>query len=134
VVSSFIGILNDVSNVIYCRLYYKFNPTRLPMCPLTIHALLHIGPTIRALGPVWAYWAFPMEHYCGTLSRNIKNRRYPFISLNNYVSASVHLTQVQSIYNLFEELSFDHKPSKDGQLKLKECKCFKIESFSDVHI
>ena len=92
------------------------------MCPLTVHALLHIGPTIRALGPVWAYWVFPMEHYCGTLLRNVKNRHYPFISLNNYVSASAHLTQVQSIYNLFDELSFNPKPSEDDQLKLEQCK------------
>ena len=92
------------------------------MCPLTIHALLHIRPTIQALGPVWAYWAFPMERYCGTLSHNIKNRRYPFISLNNYVSTSAHLTQVQSIYNLFDELPFNPKPSKDDQLKLEQCK------------
>ena len=91
------------------------------MCPLMIHALLHIGPSIRAIGPVWAYWAFPMERYCGTLSCNIKSRCYPFISLNTYVCASMHLTQVQSVYNLFNELCFEPKPSK-CQFKLEQCK------------
>jgi hypothetical protein len=39
-------------------------PSHVTCCPLTVHALLHIAPTIRAMGPVWAYWAFPMEHHC----------------------------------------------------------------------
>ncbi|KAK2463507.1 hypothetical protein APHAL10511_004258 [Amanita phalloides] len=103
----------------YERLYYQFDPTQLPMCPLTIHALLHIGPSIRAMGPAWAYWAFPMECYCGKLSRNIKNRWYPFISLNNYISASAHLTHVQSVYNLYDEISFELELHEDGQFKLE---------------
>ena len=45
-------------------LYYKHDPNRLSACPLTIHALLHIAWGIRVAGPVWTYWAYPMErHY-----------------------------------------------------------------------
>ena len=43
------------------RLYYQHKPEHVSCCPLTIHVLLHIAPTIRVMGPVWAYWAFPME-------------------------------------------------------------------------
>jgi hypothetical protein len=30
-----------------------------------IHALLHIADAIKAMGPVWATWAFPTERACG---------------------------------------------------------------------
>ena len=33
------------------RLYYRHKPERLPACPLTIHALLHISDQIRWMGP-----------------------------------------------------------------------------------
>ncbi|KAK0221124.1 hypothetical protein EDD85DRAFT_960290 [Armillaria nabsnona] len=47
----------------YERIYYQYSPERLSMCTLNIHALLHVADNIEASGPVWAYWAFPMEHF-----------------------------------------------------------------------
>ncbi|KIL55189.1 hypothetical protein M378DRAFT_53490, partial [Amanita muscaria Koide BX008] len=89
----------------YEKLYYKRDPLRVATCPITVHALLHIAPSIRAMGPVWAYWAFPMERYCGTLGPIIKSRRHPYKSIDHYVTACAQLTQTKLLYNV-QELSF----------------------------
>ena len=94
-------------------LYYQYDVSRLSACPLTIHALLHIGSSIKANGPVWTNWTFPMERYCGDVVRHIKNRRYPYISINNYVTASAQLSQLKLRYNLYKELSFGSRPDQD---------------------
>ncbi|KAJ7771163.1 hypothetical protein DFH07DRAFT_866511 [Mycena maculata] len=75
----------------YEKLYYQYSPDRLSACPLTIHVLLHIADGIEAAGPVWAYWAFPMERFCGQLQPCIKSRRFPFASIDGYVVATVQL-------------------------------------------
>ena len=67
------------------RLYYQHDPERVSCCPLTIHALLHIAPTIRAMGPVWAYWAFPMEQHCSDILHHIQSWQFPYASINKYV-------------------------------------------------
>ncbi|KZP17762.1 hypothetical protein FIBSPDRAFT_746448, partial [Athelia psychrophila] len=57
--------------------------------------LLHITDGIDACGPVWAYWAFPMERFCGALQPAIKSRCYPFASLDRYVVTTAQLSQLQ---------------------------------------
>jgi hypothetical protein len=92
-------------------MYYQHNPDRISACPLTVHALLHIAPCIKATGPVWCYWAFPMERYCGVLQPAIRNRRFPFASLDRHVLEEAQLTQVGAIYDKAEELSLkESKP------------------------
>ncbi|KAJ6521755.1 hypothetical protein B0H19DRAFT_1277057 [Mycena capillaripes] len=76
-------------------LYYQYSPDRLSACPLTIHALLHIADGIEAAGPVWAYWAFPMERFCGRLQPCIKSRRYPFASIDGHVVATAQLAVIK---------------------------------------
>lgn len=88
------------------RIYYQNNLSRLPACPLTIHAVLHIADSIRALGPVWCYWAYPMERYCGRLQPAIKSRRFPYASLDRYATECAQVTQLKLSYNRFDELSF----------------------------
>lgn len=58
-------------------LYYQNDPAQLSSCPLTIHALLHIPDGITAIGPVWTYWAFPMERHCNSLLPAIRSRSHP---------------------------------------------------------
>ncbi|KAH7879638.1 uncharacterized protein C8R40DRAFT_1200788 [Lentinula edodes] len=89
----------------YERIYYQYSPERLPVCPLTIHALLHIAPSIKATGPVWCYWAFPMERYCGAIQPAIRSRRFPFASLARYVLEDARLTQIKVFYDKIDELS-----------------------------
>ncbi|KAJ8507020.1 hypothetical protein ONZ45_g10560 [Pleurotus djamor] len=89
----------------YERIYYQGNPARLPTCPLTIHALLHIADDIEQIGPVWTYWTFPTERYCGRLQRGIKSRRHPFANLDNFVLAHARLSQIRIIYRLGNQLN-----------------------------
>jgi hypothetical protein len=79
---------------------------------VTIHALLHIADSIEACGPVWAYWAFPTERHCGSLVPAIKSRRFPFPSLDRYITELAQLTQIKMQYNLEDVLSLQ-VPKRD---------------------
>lgn len=86
------------------RLYYQYNPRRVALCPLTIHALLHIADFIEAIGPVWACWAFPMERFCGKLLTKIRNRRFPWSNIDAYLLGAAQLSQIKLRFNLEDEL------------------------------
>ncbi|KAJ7310835.1 hypothetical protein DFH08DRAFT_455990 [Mycena albidolilacea] len=89
----------------YEELYFQYDVARLATCPLTAHALLHIAPSIKFTGPVWCYWAFPMERYCGSLQPGIRSRRFPWASMDRYVLEKAQLTQIMTTFNTFTELS-----------------------------
>lgn len=93
----------------YARLYVRNDETRLRLCTLPIHALLHIADDIETMGPVWAYWAFPMERFCGALARASKSRRYPYSSLNRRVLQTAQLSQIKLIYGLTERLDLEDR-------------------------
>ena len=95
------------------RIYYQLSPARLSTCPLTIHALLHIADGIMACGPVWAYWAFPMERYCAQLQRAVFNsRRHPYATLDKYIVENAMLTHLKLRYNISSELSLKPQPNE----------------------
>ncbi|KAL7280964.1 hypothetical protein ACG7TL_005913 [Trametes sanguinea] len=94
------------------RLYYQYDPERLSMCPLTLHALLHIGDSMEDIGPVWATWEFPTERYCGILIPAVKSRRYPYASLNQYALDLAQLSQIAMRYGIEQELSL--RPPRRG--------------------
>jgi hypothetical protein len=81
------------------RLYYQYKQSRLPACPLTIHALLHIPMYIRQAGPLWASWAFVMERFCGHLLPAVKNRTRPYEHLDNYVQRRAQMQIVSRVYH-----------------------------------
>lgn len=87
------------------RIYYQHRPERLSACPVTIHALLHIADSIEAMGPVWCYWAFPMERYCGKLQPAFRSRRFPYAALDRFVVEDAQLTQIKAIYDAAGELA-----------------------------
>ena len=89
------------------RLYYENNPAQLSACPLTIHGLLHIAWGIKVAGPVWTYWAYPMERHCNTLLQAIKSRRHPYVSISSFVTATAQLNQIRLLYDLHEALRLD---------------------------
>lgn len=64
------------------------------------------------MGPVWCYWAFPTERYCGALQPAIRNRRYPYASLDRFVLEDAQLTQIGMVYNISETLKL--RPSKQS--------------------
>src|ERR1700736_6661657 len=104
------------------RMYYQYSPDRLPTCVVTIHALLHIADSIEASGPMWGYWAFPMERYCGSLLPAIKSRRFPFPSIDRYITEVAQLAQVKMYHRLYDVLSFQ-APKFDivGQFSDRAC-------------
>ena len=69
---------------------------------------MHIPNTIIALGPVWAYWAFPMERYCGLIRPAIKSRKNADASLERYIIECAQLAQISLIYNLHDEIHALH--------------------------
>ena len=79
---------------------------------MTIHALLHIADSIEAMGPVWAYWAFPMERFCGRVQRAIKTRRFPFAGIDSFIVADARLKQLGFRWNITQMLSL--KPIVNG--------------------
>ncbi|KAA1474205.1 hypothetical protein DENSPDRAFT_860222 [Dentipellis sp. KUC8613] len=83
----------------YEELYYQYDPMRVSTCPLTVHALLHIADMIVLWGPVWAYWAFPMERFCGLIRPAIKSRKHPDASLDRYLLEVAQLFQITLVYN-----------------------------------
>ncbi|KAJ7017125.1 hypothetical protein C8F04DRAFT_1338084 [Mycena alexandri] len=90
---------------VYESEYFQKKVDRLSLCPLTIHALLHIADGIVFCGPVWCYWAFPMERYCGSVQPGIRSRRFPWASIDRYVVEIAQLTQIKAVYNVAQELS-----------------------------
>ncbi|CUA76247.1 RNA-directed RNA polymerase L [Rhizoctonia solani] len=86
------------------RLYYRHSASRLRVCTLPIHSLLHIADDIETMGPVWCYWAFPMERFCGALVRANLNPRFPYASLDRRVLEVAQLAQIKLMYSLFETL------------------------------
>jgi hypothetical protein len=112
-------------------IYYQHDPQRVATYPLTIHALLHITDSIKAVGPVWATWAFPIERFCGSLLPAVKSRRFPYASLDRHVTEGAQLLQIKLARNLHEAL--DLRPQKraiQGQFAHPSCKCFEISQFS----
>ena len=41
------------------------------------HQLLHVADCITDLGPMWSYWQFPCERFCGTLVSSVRSRSKP---------------------------------------------------------
>jgi hypothetical protein len=114
-------------------IYYQHDPDRISACPVTVHALLHIADSIVATGPVWCYWAFPMERYCGALQPAIRSRRFPYASLDRYVTENAQLTQIKVVYNISEELALC--PPRDGiQGSHKDPSCMYTPYFPRIQL
>jgi hypothetical protein len=88
---------------------------------LTVHGLLHIADTIERIGPVWAWWSFPIERQCGHLQRQITSKRYPFANLDNYITQAAQLKTAKLIYNIAEEdLSLERPVKKKVAFELDD--------------
>jgi hypothetical protein len=104
-------------------LYYQHKPERLPACPLTIHALLHIPDQIRWMGPCWTTWAFPIERQCGYFQRSIQSRRNPYVSMDRHLIDLSQLRQIKILYNLTDEQLGKPPKYRSSQTKrLGDCK------------
>jgi len=95
----------------YEKYYYRYDRERLSACTLPLHAMLHIADNIEAMGPVWAYWAFPMERFCGAIARANKSHHYPYSSINQHVLQASQLSQIKFMYGMAEELDLEERRS-----------------------
>lgn len=111
-----------IDYLLFHRLYYQYSPDRLSTCPVTIHSLLHIADGIEQAGPVWAYWAFPMERFCGLLQPAIRSRRYPYPSMDTYVVATAQLALIKLKFNTELLLGPPKDPLK-GKYSHPSCRC-----------
>ena len=66
---------------------YAGRQERLRLCRPTMVALLDMAPNLRACGPAWSYWKFPVERLKGNLTRLIRSRLFPYASLSTVESA-----------------------------------------------
>ncbi|KAI0264689.1 hypothetical protein BC834DRAFT_825984, partial [Gloeopeniophorella convolvens] len=71
--------------------------------------LLHLADNITQMGPVWCYWAFPMERFCGSLLPAVKSRKHPYICLNHRVRDIAQLNQIKLLYNLTDQLDLSEQ-------------------------
>ena len=124
----FISVSQILQLIDRYSIYYQHVASRISVCPVTIHVLLHIADSIVATGPVWCYWAFPMERYCGALQLAVRSRRFPYASLDRYVTENAQLTQIKTIYNISEELALG-PPRKDVRGAYKDLSCTYIIDF-----
>ncbi|KAL1701347.1 hypothetical protein EV121DRAFT_212252 [Schizophyllum commune] len=98
--------------VTFEKLYYQHDPLRIATCPVTIHALLHIADSIEQMGPVWTYWAFTMERFCGRVQRAIHSRRFPWANIDVHLTAMAQINQLKLLYGpkIAQELSLTAPP------------------------
>lgn len=103
--------LMRIANFLFYSIFYQHDPCRLPACLITIHAWLHIPDMIRRSGPVWGYWTWVMEWFCGLLSRAVTSRKHPYASLNRWIREIQTLHAVRNMYDLHERLPI-HTPTQ----------------------
>lgn len=107
--------------IINCRFYYQFDKTRLSVCTLTIHGLLHICDNIRFCGPEWTTWTFWMERYCGRLQAGLRCHAHPWTSLNNRVLHKAHLEVIDIFYGLEDEHTVTSKGVVEQEINYPSC-------------
>ena len=73
------------------HLYYYGHPSRISVCTLQIHSLLHFASYIRDFGPACYFWQFPMERYCGIIKPKARSKSQLSSSLSNAVVINEHL-------------------------------------------
>jgi hypothetical protein len=78
------------------------------------------------MGPVWAYWAFPMEHHCGDILCNVRSQQFPYASINKYITSCAQLVHITLLYGLHEKLSLLPPVCHDTDVKLPLCKSLVI--------
>ncbi|EUC57887.1 transposase family Tnp2 protein, partial [Rhizoctonia solani AG-3 Rhs1AP] len=91
----------------YEKLYYEHKASRLRACTVPIHSLLHVADDIQQMGPVWGYWAFPMERFCGALARTKISPRFPWESLDERMLQLAQVSQLKHLYDLSDELNLE---------------------------
>ncbi|TFK96191.1 hypothetical protein BDV98DRAFT_536882, partial [Pterulicium gracile] len=89
---------------VFERIYFQGNPGRARISTMPIHALLHLAQDIHNMGPLWVYWCFVMEHFCGSLPPAVKSRKHPETNLANRLRDLAQNSQIELIYQLHDTM------------------------------
>ena len=88
------------------------------------------------MGPMWCFWAFVMEHFCGSPVPAVKSRKYPFASLAHRLRDVAQLSQIKLLYGLSSELDLSaDKDMLDTGHQFDDCELagFVINVQFDLH-
>lgn len=78
----------------YEATYYQYKYDKVSVCTSQFHYLAHIPDMLEWLGPVWAYWQFPMERMCGIIVAGVGSR----IQANRNISCNIlHQEQLHAL-------------------------------------
>ncbi|KAJ6448811.1 hypothetical protein C8R45DRAFT_850132 [Mycena sanguinolenta] len=92
------------------KYYYQYDPERLSVCTLTLHAMLHIPDDILNAGPMWCYWNYVTERFVGFLVRSSKSRKNPYASFSRRLREIAQNNLIKVKYQLHRELDLsDHR-------------------------
>ncbi|KAB5591793.1 hypothetical protein CTheo_4785 [Ceratobasidium theobromae] len=114
----------------YEALYYQHNPERMQTCPVNLHYLLHIADSIQFLGPVWTYWAFPMERYCSFIGASVKSRRYPYANIARRIRDVTQLKVIREIYDLHNIIQFGRTRALGEEKEISKAE--RVEGYPNV--
>jgi hypothetical protein len=107
------------------RIYYQFDEERLQTCPVNTHYLLHIADSLEYMGPIWCYWAYPMERFCSFILNSVKSRRYPYANIDERVLNRARLQVILHKYRLIDKEPFTcqkQRVESDGATIVRGCK------------
>ncbi|KIO21907.1 hypothetical protein M407DRAFT_79835 [Tulasnella calospora MUT 4182] len=82
------------------RIFYQHNAPWLVACLLTIHAWIHIPDIIKKSDPLWAYWSWVMEWFCGRRSHAVSSHKWPYSSPNQQILEISTLHSIRHMYKL----------------------------------
>lgn len=84
--------------------------------------MLHIPGDIRATGPLWCYWNFPTERFCGAIVQDTHSRKHPYTSMAHRLRDIAQLNQIKLVYGLTNELDLsDSRDAEDSGMHLTDC-------------
>ncbi|CAE6475948.1 unnamed protein product, partial [Rhizoctonia solani] len=58
------------------------------------------------MGPIWCYWAYPMERFCSFILNSVKSRRYPCANIDERALNRARLQKILHKYRLIEKEPF----------------------------
>ncbi|KAH9940153.1 uncharacterized protein BXZ73DRAFT_88838 [Epithele typhae] len=92
------------------ELYYNRRADRLHFVRQSIHALSHICPEVRRLGPQACYTQWVMERAIGSLTQELRNHSNPYANLSERF---VRRALINALKAMFPEL--EHTKYKSGE-------------------
>ncbi|KAJ7312327.1 hypothetical protein DFH08DRAFT_717812 [Mycena albidolilacea] len=97
------------------KYYYQYNPARLSVCTLTLHAMLHIPDDILNAGPMWCYWNYVTERFVGYLVRSSKSRKNPYASFARRLREIAQNNLIKVKYQLYRELDLSDRREEESR-------------------